>query len=170
MIELSQAARERIVALFGEGDVAQAERLLGHCTDNPLLLADVERQGADRLILAMIRLSDGSLERLQEAIALFRRDWRDLLVASGFADDIHAHEKWQPRRLESETLNRWMDGELPAGVKFALNAPVDTRFGRSRGMGCVVGLVGLEPEPRYIVELSSGDSIEIGQFSLQDAR
>lgn len=31
------------------------------------------------------------------AIALANLDWRDLLVAAGFADDIHAHARWRPR-------------------------------------------------------------------------
>jgi hypothetical protein len=169
MIELSRAARDRIVAMFGEDDVAPAERLLECSADSPFLLSAVSRQGADRLLFAMIRLSDGSLERLRDAIALFRRDWRDLLVASEFARDIYAHEKWRPRRLQSETVKRWMAGDLPEGVKFGPGAPVEIRFRAPRGAGSVVGLAGLEPEPRYLVELPSGDRIEVRQFCLQDA-
>jgi hypothetical protein len=117
----------------------------------------------------MIRLSGGSLTRLEEAISLLQRDWRDLLVASEFADDIHAHEEWQPRRLESQSVERWMTGDFPEGVKFGPRAPVEIRHGVRRGTGSVVGLVGLEPEPRYLVELSSGERVEVRQFSLQDA-
>jgi hypothetical protein len=106
MLDLSPRSRERIVALFERDNVSEAERLLETSTDNPLLIADVARQGTDRIVLAMIRLSGGRLERLREAISLFRRDWRDLLVASDFADDTHAHEKWRPRRLEPDLLDR----------------------------------------------------------------
>ncbi len=30
---------------------------------------------------------------------LVRLDWRDLLMAAGFGDDIHAHEKWKEKVL-----------------------------------------------------------------------
>ena len=154
--------------MFRETDVPEAERLLEHSTDDPLLLADVDRQGADRLLFAMIRQSDGDIGRLQEAISQFRRDWRDLLVASDFADDPDAHKTWQPRRLAPDTVDRWMAGDLPTGVRFALNEPVEIRFGARRGTkGCVISLVGLEPEPRYLVELGSGENMEVRQFSLQ---
>jgi len=170
MIALSQPCRERIVALFRETDVPEAERLLQQCTDDPLLLADLDRQGADRLLFAMIRQSDGNIGRLHDAISLFRRDWRDLLVASDFADDPSAHHTWQPRRLMPEIVDHWMAGDLPAGVKFALNDPVEIRFGSRRGAtGAVISLIGLEPEPRYLVELASGEDVEERQFSLQAA-
>jgi hypothetical protein len=124
MIDLSNGAKERIVALFERGDVREAERLIEASTDDPPLVADVARQGTDRIVFAMIRLSGGRIERLSESISLFRRDWRDLLVASDFADDVHAHRTWQPRRFEPVIAERWMAGELPPGVKFGLNASV----------------------------------------------
>jgi hypothetical protein len=170
MIKLTHASRERIAALFQEEDVREAERLLEESTDNPRLANDVRRQGCDRLLFAAIRWSDGSLDRLREAIALLRKDWRDLLMASGFADDVHQHETWEPRRLNAETVARWMAGELPEGVQFGLNAAVEIRFGVQRGArGAVISLVGLEPEPRYVVEMSSGVDAEVSQWSLQEA-
>lgn len=170
MIALSHAAKEHVAALFAEKDVAGAERLLEQCTDDPRLIADIGRQGADRIVFAMIRLSDGDLGRLRDAIALFRRDWRDLLMASDFGRSIHAHETWRPRRLDRATLARWKANELPEGVTFALSAPVEIRFGQRRGAkGAVAGLVGLEPQPRYLVALPSGETVEVGQYSLQSA-
>jgi hypothetical protein len=34
------------------------------------------------------------LDALIQAIELAQTDWRDLLVAAGFAVDVHAHELW----------------------------------------------------------------------------
>jgi hypothetical protein len=34
--------------------------------------------------------------KLREAVLLAQRDWRDVLVLSGFGDDVHAHEAWMP--------------------------------------------------------------------------
>jgi hypothetical protein len=171
MIELSPAARERIHALFREEDLADAQRMLTQCTDNALLISDLMRQGVDRIVFAMIRLSGGSLDRLEnEAIPLFRRDWRDLLVAADFADDVHAHETWQPRRFDSKVDDEWMAGRLPDGVEFGLGHAIEVLSGLPRGQtGAVIALLGLEPEPRYLVELGSGKESEELQRMLKGA-
>jgi len=171
MIELSPAARERAGALFGEDDVAQALRMLTQCTDDALLVSDVTKQGVDRIVFAMIRLSGGRLDRLENiAIPLFRRDWRDLLVAADFADDIHAHETWQPRRFDSNVDDQWMAGHLPEGVEFGLGDSVEVVSGLQRGQaGAVIALLGLEPEPRYLVEFGSGKESEEFQRMLKGA-
>jgi hypothetical protein len=168
VIALSGRARACIAALFRPEDVAQAERRLESCTDDRRLIADVEGQGSDRIQLALIRFSDGSLERLELALDLFRRDWRDLLMASDFADDVRAHETWRPRRLDPATLERWRLGDLPPGVKFGPGIDVEIRFGLNRGKrGLIVVLLGLEPLPRYLIRLPTGDSLEEGEYSLQ---
>ena len=88
MTALSDAAKDRIRALYAAADVPEAERLM----------ADFAREMppfGDRIPFAAIKLGGGDLGRLREAIQLGRTDWRDLLVAAGFADDVHAHERWR---------------------------------------------------------------------------
>lgn len=51
---------------------------------------------SDRVRIAAIRASEGSLTRLADAADTARFDWRDLLVGAGFAHDIRAHETWKP--------------------------------------------------------------------------
>jgi hypothetical protein len=149
--------------------VAAAQRMLTDCTDSAWLIADVMRQGADRIVFAMIRLSGGSLDRLETtAIPLFRRDWRDLLVAAEFAEDVHAHETWHPRRFDSTVEDRWKAGQLPDGVEFGLGKSVELLSPLQRGqMGAVIALRGLEPEPRYLLELGSGKQSEEYQCMLK---
>ena len=68
------------------------------------LLAELpSRAGYDREILAseriqaaVVMLADGDLRRLRQALELTARDWRDLLVAAGLAN-----EDW-PQRLNDE--------------------------------------------------------------------
>lgn len=55
---------------------------------------DFQGQEALRLKCAALKLSGGSLNRLDAAIGLSRQDWRDLLVAAGFEHDLKAHETW----------------------------------------------------------------------------
>jgi hypothetical protein len=41
-----------------------------------------------------LKLSAGNIDKLKAAIELAKTDWRDLLVAAGFADDTTAHKRW----------------------------------------------------------------------------
>jgi len=36
---------------------------------------------------------------LLEAIELAKADWRDLLMAAGFGEDVRAHEFWIPNQV-----------------------------------------------------------------------
>lgn len=95
---LSEACVDRVKALFGEEDrPAATSALEAECGTNLPLMSAASADAIDRVRFAAIRFSGGELSRLYEAIELAKTDWRDLLVASGFADDPLAHRKWHPR-------------------------------------------------------------------------
>lgn len=97
MVPLSHGTAERLRALFGR-DREEAARLLEvDCAEN-LPWTDASPGGLERVRFAVIKLSRGELERLQEAIELAKTDWRDALVAAGFADDVNEHLRWYPGR------------------------------------------------------------------------
>lgn len=48
----------------------------------------------ERIQCAALKTSNGDLERLREAARLAQTDWRDLLVAAGFEQDLKSHERW----------------------------------------------------------------------------
>jgi hypothetical protein len=99
MVDLSPLTRQHVAALFAAADVPQAEQLLAHeCAENLPLVRDPTPEGLERLRFAAIRVSEGALPRLRDAIALAKIDWRDLLVAAGFAHDVTAHRTWRPGR------------------------------------------------------------------------
>lgn len=50
----------------------------------------------ERIRFAALRVRKGSLLLLSEALTLAEVDWRDLLVAAGFAEDPTAHLRWSP--------------------------------------------------------------------------
>ncbi|TMJ50913.1 MAG: hypothetical protein E6G85_16625 [Alphaproteobacteria bacterium] len=84
---------QRIAILFRPNDIQLVSSLLtDECgpslTKYPELL--------ERIRFAVLKLSHGDLNALQQAIDLAKSDWRDALVAAGFADDIKAHESWWP--------------------------------------------------------------------------
>jgi hypothetical protein len=149
--------RQHIETLFAPSEQTAAERMLA-----PLL------GQSDRVLLAAVRLSNGDLPRLRQAVELGQRDWRDLLVAAGFADDVGAHERWVPRKVTPEILERWASGEAIEGVEFLPNARVQyRRVALTGAMGTVRALLALEPEPAYSVLLDSGREGAVPQSNLR---
>lgn len=92
MTPLSELNEVQVLAAFPEADVDGAIKLLVEgiaiASDKPPLL--------ERIRSAAIRVSGGTVGGLREAIALAQLDWRDLLVATSFADDVSAHLRWLP--------------------------------------------------------------------------
>ncbi len=173
MIELSPLTRDRVLTLFKTADVDGAERLLAHeCAENlPMNSNDATPARLERVRFAAIRVSGGSLDRLREAIRLAQIDWRDLLIAADFALRVDAHERWHPIRFDAAVVARWKAGDLRQGVAFDLNHRVRVIAGRRSGKrGSVISLLGMEPEPRYRVELSSGEAVEAYQRMLEPTR
>jgi hypothetical protein len=97
-VVLSQATQRRLEILFRPEDRAEASRLLVEkCGDN---LPDHERstaQSLERTRFAALKVSEGDLSRLRDAIQLANEDWRDLLSAAEFWRDTRAHERWFPK-------------------------------------------------------------------------
>jgi hypothetical protein len=90
---LATGIGQRIAILFRPNDMGIVSSLLSdecgpNLTEHPELL--------ERIRIAVLKLSHGDLNALQRAIDLAQHDWRDVLVAAGFADDIKAHESWWP--------------------------------------------------------------------------
>ncbi|MEV4462890.1 hypothetical protein AB0J51_04625 [Micromonospora echinofusca] len=56
------------------------------------------RQVPERIFAAIVRLAQGRLDKLDDAMRLANEDWRDLLVAAGFANG-----DWPAR------LTAWLD-------------------------------------------------------------
>ena len=48
---------------------------------------------------AALKVSNGKMGRLNEAVDLAKLDWRDLLVWAEFANDVQVHQKWADELL-----------------------------------------------------------------------
>ena len=95
MSELSESTWEKVRALFPPAQhQAVADILLSECGNNLPYLENVDKEGLERYRFAALKLSNGSLTKLREAIELAKSDWRNLLVAAGFAASADAHERW----------------------------------------------------------------------------
>ena len=60
----------------------------------PANLETADADALDRFRFAALRLSNGSLERLHQAVGLAKTDWRDLLIYADFTDSDDAHRRW----------------------------------------------------------------------------
>jgi hypothetical protein len=98
--ELSDRTQRCIEVLYAEIDrEAAADVLRQDCGINlPGLghgTAEETMRVLERIRMAALKVSNGDLATLREAIVLARTDWRDLLVGAGFGDPT-AHLKWTP--------------------------------------------------------------------------
>ena len=50
--------------------------------------------GIERIQLAVLKLSDSDTDKFLAAIELAQIDWRDVLMAAGFGNDLETHLKW----------------------------------------------------------------------------
>ena len=98
-LKLSSETEWRITFLFSAAQREQARTLLqDECGNNLPFCKNENEFQMERIRFAALKLSGGNLNRLQKAVQLAKKDWRDLLVAAGFADDINLHRSWIPER------------------------------------------------------------------------
>ena len=99
---LSHETLKRIRLLFpiAEQDLV-AELLLEECGNKLPGLEALDAAQMDRFRFAVLKLSGGDLEKLDEALRLAKIDWRDLLMDAGFDEDVKAHENWLADDLKS---------------------------------------------------------------------
>ncbi len=97
MVTLTADTLARLNCLFNEDDRAEAVKLLSEdCTAKSMYLGSCNDAEVERCHFAALKLSNGSLEALIQAVALAQTDYRDLLMAANFGEDIHAHLNWMP--------------------------------------------------------------------------
>ena len=56
----------------------------------------------ERIRFAVLKLSDGDVEKLRAGVNLAKTDWRDPLVAAGFGDSLTEHDCWADSLLKAK--------------------------------------------------------------------
>lgn len=96
--ELSPETLRRVEILFLPEDRERAKALLyEQCGNNLPFMEKADMDQLDRFRFAALKYSDGKLSQLENAVKLAQRDWRDLLMATGFAHDAEEHRRWEPK-------------------------------------------------------------------------
>jgi hypothetical protein len=166
--DLTERTQRHVRTIFRPSDVEAVERILvSRCGANLPGFESASSDQIERIRAAVVRISAGRLNDLSEAVQLAELDWRDVLVAAGFAEDPAAHLHWQPQPFDVEVLNRWFAGSSLPGVTFSMNDPVIVKIALDDARpGSVISLEALEPEPKYLVELGSGADVVVFQRQL----
>lgn len=97
MTALTERERRLVRAVFAPCDFDAVEHaLIERCGHNLPFLETASPGQLERYRFAAIRCSAGTMAGLREALDLAAADWRNLLVAAGFAEDPMAHTSWWP--------------------------------------------------------------------------
>jgi hypothetical protein len=94
-VQLTPKTEQRVELLFPPGDRKVVRAMLREeCGTN---IPGWESAGLERLHFAVLKISDGDLGKLDKAINLAKKDFRDVLVWAAFGEP-DAHRRWRPRR------------------------------------------------------------------------
>jgi hypothetical protein len=91
IIPVSSSLCAKLRQMFAQNEIADTQALLeSRCGAS---IAGYKMAGAERIRCAAVKLSDGSLQKLDLAISGAEKDFRDILVAAGFSDS-RQHLTW----------------------------------------------------------------------------
>ena len=95
---ISNETQRRVVALFPPDQREEVSKLLASkCGNNLPGLESLSGSELERFQFAALKLSKGKIEEFFKAIELANLDWRDLLMAAEFGQDLNAHKSWFPK-------------------------------------------------------------------------
>ena len=101
MNELTDITEKLIDAIYRKEDKSLVIHTLeNECGNNLPFCNGWTSKQLERIRFAVIKFSEGQLDRFHYAVKLANTDWRDLLVEVGFADDIDYHNEWSNKMLE----------------------------------------------------------------------
>lgn len=98
--KLSPRTQQLVEIIFSPKDVVEASEWLEHqCGNNLPFCKEYDEYKMERIRFAALKLSQGNLAKLLRAIDMGQRDWRDVLVAADFGNQLEAHEIWAKNLL-----------------------------------------------------------------------
>jgi hypothetical protein len=92
---ITPKTEKRLALLFAPAEQERARAILvQECGTN---IPGWNAAGLERLRFAVLRLSDGRLDRLQTAVNKAKRDFRDVSMAADFGEP-DSYTRWTPKR------------------------------------------------------------------------
>lgn len=100
MSELSTNTKQLVYALCQSREALEiCEILENECGTEALPCEGWSPSQMERIRFSVLKLAKENIMSLDSAVALAKKDWRDLLVLAGFSTDVIAHEKWANSKL-----------------------------------------------------------------------
>jgi hypothetical protein len=94
--KLQPETLRRLNRVFPQEYRQEAEQLLFNRCGRVNIAATVTAADVERIRTAALKVSNGKIGALLQAIQLAQVDYRDLLKTAGFAQDAEAHLSWEP--------------------------------------------------------------------------
>lgn len=95
MSELSQNTKDLVHALYKSREALEVCDILeNECGTEALSCEGWSPAQMERIRFSVLKLAKENTMSLDSAIELAQKDWRDLLMAAGFGNELNAHEKW----------------------------------------------------------------------------
>ncbi len=91
-----------ISRLFHKNSHQQVIDLLQKECGDEQLRTNGSEAGLERIHFAVLKLSEGNIEKLKHEINEAMIDWRDVLMAADFGTDVNAHVKWYEELRRNE--------------------------------------------------------------------
>lgn len=95
MSELSQNTKNLVDALYQSREALEVYDILeNECGTEDLSCEGWSPTQMERIRCSVLKLAKENKMNLDSAVKLAQKDWRDLLIAAGFGNELNAHEKW----------------------------------------------------------------------------
>ena len=103
MIALSRKTEQVLEKSFPDMETRElvADILVNECGDGIPFCEDSSPEEMERIRFSVIKLSNGDLNKLGNALELALIDARDLFMSAGFGKDVKAHMQWYQEIVES---------------------------------------------------------------------
>lgn len=108
MAGLSQKTEEILARVFPEEETRRdvRDQLIRECGNGIPFCKNSNPEDLERIRFSVLKLSEGDLDKLRQAIGLANCDWRDLFMDAGFGQDIEAHMKWYEQMMGPRNAGR----------------------------------------------------------------
>jgi hypothetical protein len=96
MLALSERTEKLVNSVFADQAARYIVRakLVNECGNGVPFCENSSPEEMDRIRFSVIKLSEGDMKKLENAIKLANVDWRDLFMLAGFGYDVGAHNEW----------------------------------------------------------------------------
>lgn len=99
-MELSPVTAQIVEQLFsGTEQQDVVDLLITECGNNLPFMQDYDPYQLDRVWFAVLKLSEGDIDKLLSAVQLAQEDSRDVFMAAGFGHSVTEHQEWAGRLL-----------------------------------------------------------------------